>query len=111
MPQGDRTLEDWLDFIQSIHRRTMDLQLDRVRRVLHRMSFVRPRWVITVGGTNGKGSTIAVLESIYREAGFRVGAYTSPHLVNYCERFRIDGKDAGEVHLLRAFEKVEKARS
>ncbi len=89
----------------------MDLQLDRVRRVLHRMSFVRPRWVITVGGTNGKGSTIAVLESIYREAGFRVGAYTSPHLVNYCERFRIDGKDVGEVHLLRAFEKVEKARS
>ena len=89
----------------------MDLQLDRVRRVLHRMSFVRPRWVVTVAGTNGKGSTIAVLESIYREAGFRVGAYTSPHLVNYCERFRIDGKDADEAQLLTAFAKVEKARS
>jgi dihydrofolate synthase/folylpolyglutamate synthase len=89
----------------------MDLQLDRVRRVLHRMSFVRPRWVVTVAGTNGKGSTIAVLESIYREAGFRVGAYTSPHLVNYCERFRIDGKDADETQLLTAFAKVEKARS
>ena len=111
MSRTDKSLNDWLEYIQSIHRRTIDLHLDRVRRVLNRMSYVRPNWVVTVGGTNGKGSTIAVLESIYRQAGYRVGAYTSPHLVSYCERFRIDGEDVDESHLLAAFSKVENARS
>ena len=111
LSRTDRTLNDWLEHIQSIHRRTIDLQLDRVRRVLHRMSYVRPNWVVTVGGTNGKGTTIAVLESIYRRAGYRVGAYTSPHLVSYCERFRIDGEQIDQTHLLAAFVEVENARS
>ena len=66
--------------------------------------------VITVGGTNGKGSTVAFIESIARASGLRVGAYTSPHLLGYNERVRIDGQDAGDAMLVEAFEAVEAAR-
>ena len=66
--------------------------------------------VITVGGTNGKGSTVAFIEAIARASGLRVGAYTSPHLLAYNERVRIDGRDAGDAELVEAFEAVERAR-
>src|SRR3546814_13690932 len=75
------------------------------------MGLARPaRHVITVGGTNGKGSTVAFIEAIARAAGWKVGAYTSPHLLAYNERVRIDGHDADDASLVAAFEAVEAAR-
>jgi dihydrofolate synthase / folylpolyglutamate synthase len=76
------------------------------------MALPRPaRHVVTVGGTNGKGSTVAFIEAIARAAGWRVGAYTSPHLLRYNERVRIDGEEADDASLIAAFEAVEAARS
>jgi dihydrofolate synthase/folylpolyglutamate synthase len=107
-----RTLADWLDYIQAQHPKTIAMGLDRVRAVAARMGLPRPaRHVVTVGGTNGKGSTVAFIESIARAAGLRVGAYTSPHLLRYNERVRIGGEDADDASLVAAFEAVEAARS
>jgi len=108
MPQ---TLAEWLEYIERQHPKTIDMGLDRVREVATRMGLKKPvKKVITVGGTNGKGSTIAFIEAIARAAGWKVGAYTSPHLLAYNERVRIDGVDAGDADLVAAFEAVEAAR-
>lgn len=106
-----RTLADWLAYIEAQHPRAIDMGLDRVREVAARMRLGKPaRNVIAVGGTNGKGSTVAFIEAIARAAGWKTGAYTSPHLLAYNERVRIDGADAGDADLVRAFEAVEAAR-
>ena len=106
-----RTLDDWLDHIERQHPRAIDMGLDRVRAVSRRMTPGKPaRQVAIVGGTNGKGSTVAFIEAIARAAGLRVGAYTSPHLLAYNERVRIDGRDADDGALVEAFEAVEAAR-
>lgn len=106
-----RTLEEWLDYIEQQHPKSIELGLERVRRVATRLLIEKPaKQVITVGGTNGKGSTVAFVESIARAAGLRVGAYTSPHLLRYNERVRIDGQDVGDDALIAAFEMVEAAR-
>jgi len=106
-----RTLADWLDRLERQHPRAIDLGLERVRAVAQRMRLRKPApCVVTVGGTNGKGSTVAFIEAIARAAGLRVGAYTSPHLLAYNERVRIDGRDAGDPELVEAFEAVERAR-
>lgn len=85
--------------------------LERVREVATRLRLKKPaKKVITVGGTNGKGSTVAFIEAIARAAGRRVGAYTSPHLLAYNERVRTDGEDAGDDALVAAFEAIEAAR-
>ena len=106
-----RSLEDWLDYIERQHPKSIDLGLERVREVAQRMGLRRPaKKVITVAGTNGKGSTVAFIEAIARAAGWRVGAYTSPHLLHYNERVRIDGADAADAELVAAFEAVENAR-
>jgi dihydrofolate synthase/folylpolyglutamate synthase len=106
-----RTLSDWLEYIERQHPQSIDLGLERVREVAARMGLQRPApQVITVGGTNGKGSTVAFIEAIASAAGRRVGAYTSPHLLAYNERVRIDGADAGDADLVAAFEAVEAAR-
>ena len=101
MNQG--TLHDWLARLERQHPRAIDLGLERVREVAERMGLGKPApCVITVGGTNGKGSTVAFIEAIARASGLRVGAYTSPHLLAYNERVRIDGRDAGDAdHLPR----------
>ena len=105
------TLDDWLERLQRQHPRAIDLGLARVRAVAAAMRLPRPaRHVVTVGGTNGKGSTVAFIEAIARAAGLRVGAYTSPHLLRYNERVRIDGQDADDAALVAAFEAVEGAR-
>jgi len=105
------TLPEWLDHQQRIHPRAIELGLDRVRAVWRRMDSPQPApVVITVGGTNGKGSTIAFLEAMLRADGRRVGAYTSPHLLRYNERVRIDGVDADDAALVGAFERIETAR-
>ncbi len=104
-------LADWLDHQQRVHPRAIELGLDRVREVWHRLGSPPPaRFVIAVGGTNGKGSTVAFLEAMLRADGKRVGAYTSPHLLRYNERVRIDGIDADDAALIKAFERIEAAR-
>jgi dihydrofolate synthase/folylpolyglutamate synthase len=106
-----RSLHDWLARLERRHPQAIDLGLDRVREVAQRMGLDKPaRCVVTVGGTNGKGSTVAFVEAIARAAGLRVGAYTSPHLLAYNERVRIDGRDASDAALVDAFEAVEAAR-
>lgn len=105
-----RTLAQWLQYQQSLHPREIDLGLDRVRDVWQRMGAPRAPCNLIVGGTNGKGSTVAFLEAILREAGYRVGAYTSPHLLLYNERVRIDGAMATDADLCEAFERIEAAR-
>ncbi len=105
------TLADWLAYIERQHPRAIDMGLDRVRAVANRMGLGRPAArVVTVAGTNGKGSTVAFIESIARAAGLRVGAYTSPHLLAYNERVRIGGRDADDVALAGVFAEVERAR-
>ncbi|MDR3388414.1 MAG: bifunctional tetrahydrofolate synthase/dihydrofolate synthase [Rudaea sp.] len=106
-----RTLLQWLDHQQSIHPRSVELGLDRVGAVWQRMGAPRPApVVITVGGTNGKGSTVAFLEAMLTADGKRVGSYTSPHLLRYNERVRVMGEEAGDAALVDAFERIDAAR-
>jgi len=105
------TLNDWLDYQQRVHPRAIELGLDRIREVWLRLGSPAPaRCVITIGGTNGKGSTVAFLEAMLVAAGHRVGAYTSPHLLRYNERVRVDGVDVEDATLIDAFERIENAR-
>jgi dihydrofolate synthase/folylpolyglutamate synthase len=107
-----RTLAQWLAYQEGVHPRSIELGLERVREVWRRMGAPAPaRCVITVGGTNGKGSTVALLEAMLRAAGRRVGCYTSPHLLRYNERVRIEGGEATDAALVAAFERIEAARS
>nr|WP_147652145.1 bifunctional tetrahydrofolate synthase/dihydrofolate synthase [Vulcaniibacterium gelatinicum] len=107
-----RSLADWLAWIERQHPKAIALGLERVREVAARMGLRRPaRKVITVGGTNGKGSTVAFIEAIARAAGWKVGAYTSPHLLRYNERVRVDGVEATDEALAAAFAAVEAARA
>jgi dihydrofolate synthase / folylpolyglutamate synthase len=104
-------LDEWLAYQQRIHPNEIALGLERVSEVAKRLALGRPApRVITVGGTNGKGSTVAFIEAIARAAGHRVGAFTSPHLLRYNERVRIDGDDASDAQLIAAFERIEAAR-
>ncbi len=106
-----RTLAEWLAWQESLHPRTIDLGLERVQRVATALgvgAFDIP--VITVGGTNGKGSCVAMLDSILHSAGYAVGAFTSPHLSRYNERIRIDGREIGDAQLMEAFERIDAAR-
>ncbi len=106
-----RNLAQWLEYIEQQHPRGIDLGLERTRAVAERLSLGKPAaHVITVGGTNGKGSTVAFIEAIARSPGWRVGSYTSPHLLRYNERVRIDGVEATDAQLVAAFEAVEAAR-
>lgn len=106
-----RTLNDWLAYIERQHPKSIAMGLERVREVAGRMGLGKPGTrVITVGGTNGKGSTVAFMEAIARAHGWRTGAYTSPHVLRYNERVRIDGAEAGDDALVAAFERIEAAR-
>ena len=105
-----RTLAQWLEFIERQHPKTIALGLDRVSEVFRRLNVTLRCPVITVAGTNGKGSTCAMLESILRMGGYRTGLYTSPHLVQYNERVRIAGVEASDELLAASFEAVEAAR-
>ena len=105
-----RSLEDWLRHIERQHPKSIALGLERVARVLQQLHLALPFPVITVGGTNGKGSTCAMLESILRSAGYRTGLYTSPHLLRYNERVRIAGVEAADEALADSFAQVERAR-
>jgi dihydrofolate synthase/folylpolyglutamate synthase len=105
------TLADWLERQQSIHPRGIDLDLSRVGTVAARLGVARPDCpVVTVGGTNGKGSVSTFTAGLLRSAGLRTGLFTSPHLVRYNERIRIDGVEATDGELISAFERIEHAR-
>ena len=100
-------LEHWLEWQQYAHPKAIDLGLERVARVLARTGWRRSeRPVITVGGTNGKGSCVALLEAMLRAGGNRVATFTSPHLVDYRERIRLDGQWVSEASLIAAFERI-----
>jgi dihydrofolate synthase/folylpolyglutamate synthase len=110
MQNHPTTLADWLSAIESRHPKVIDLGLDRVTRVKEKMGIHFDCPVITVGGTNGKGSTCAMLESILMQAGYRVGLYTSPHLLQFNERARIGGEAMSDEALVAGFESVEAKR-
>ncbi len=106
-----RTLDEWLAWMETLHPREIELGLMRVAEVRDCLDLEQPAFaVITVAGTNGKGSTVAMLEHVLHAAGYRVGAYTSPHLVDYNERVRIATVAASDAELCAAFERVEAAR-
>jgi dihydrofolate synthase/folylpolyglutamate synthase len=87
-----KTLTDWLDHCERLHPKNIDMGLERVRTVADRLGMRFQCPVITVAGTNGKGSTCAMLEAILGHAGYRTGVYTSPHLVHFEERLRLSGE-------------------
>ncbi len=106
-----RSFADWLRWQESLHPESMELGLARCGQVAARLDLTPPAGrVFTVAGTNGKGSTVSFLEAILRGAGCKTGTYTSPHLVRYTERLRIDGQEVSEQQLIAAFEDVERAR-
>lgn len=103
-------LEAWLTRVDSQHHKKMDFTLDRVRLVAQQLQIRFDCPVIMVGGTNGKGSTCAFLESIYSQAGFKVATHTKPHLLHFSERARFNQVCASDAALIAAFERVEAAR-
>ncbi len=105
-----RTLPDWLAYLECLHPKTIDMGLERVKQVRAGLDLAPVFPIITVGGTNGKGSTCAMLEAILSSAGYEVGCYTSPHLLRYNERVRINRRDANDEELCSAFHAVESAR-
>lgn len=108
-----KNLSEWLAFLEELHPKGqagIELGLERVRALKDALCQKETRAVITVGGTNGKGSTCAYLESIYLQAGYRVGCYSSPHLLRYNERVRVNGVAVEDEELGAAFEKVNSAR-
>ncbi len=109
-PATYRTLADWLDHCERLHPTSVDMGLDRVRLVAERMGIRFSCPVITVAGTNGKGSTCAMLEAILGQSGYRTGVYTSPHLVHFVERLRLLGEAVTVDPLVEAFARVERAR-
>lgn len=105
------TLDAWLTHLESAHPVGIDMGLTRIGKVRQALQLTLPCPVITVGGTNGKGSTCALLESILLAAGYKVGCHTSPHLLEFNERARINGASASDADLLPHFEAVEAART
>ncbi|WP_257281508.1 bifunctional tetrahydrofolate synthase/dihydrofolate synthase [Endozoicomonas sp. ISHI1] len=101
-------LSDWLDWLENTRpEHEMELGLDSIRKVAERLDLTKPApFVITVGGTNGKGSTVAILESILSAAGYKVGVYTSPHLHRFNERIKVNGVEASDESLCASFQKV-----
>ena len=105
------TLSDWLTWQETLHPVAIDLGLERVEAVAGKLDCLQPApVVITVAGTNGKGSTLAMLEAILRRAGYRTGCYTSPHLFRYNERLRIDGKPVDDSSWCEAFAQIDDLR-
>ena len=110
-PGFSSTLAEWLAYLETLHPKPIAMGLERVAEVATRIGVRVDCPVITVAGTNGKGSTCAMLESIYRRAGYRTGLYTSPHLVRFNERVRIAGAEVDDATLTAALTEVEAARS
>lgn len=107
-------LDDWLAWMETCHPSEIELGLERIKTVAERLGLLnrKPRTkVITVAGTNGKGTFVATLEALLLEAGCRVGSYTSPHVIDYNERIKINGVESTDASLCAAFEKLDRARA
>lgn len=106
-----KSLEDWLLWQETLHLSEIDLGLVRIGKVAKKLKLLSPTFpIITVAGTNGKGSTVAFLDSMLRAEGYKTGAFTSPHLVNYNERIVLNGEQASDEIIIQAFEAIDKAR-
>lgn len=110
LDDAQATLTQWLSYLESIHAKPIDMGLERVKEVAKRLDLHFDAVIFTVAGTNGKGSTCTMLEAILQSAGYRVGLYTSPHLMVFNERARVDGEYATDAQLIEHFRKVEAAR-
>ena len=109
--ENKRTLDDWLNWQETLMEETIVLGLDRVQVVYDRLfPDGVPYRVITIAGTNGKGSTVSFIDSIYRQSKFKIGRSTSPHLLKYNERYAIDGVDVSDEVIIKAFEQIETQR-
>jgi dihydrofolate synthase/folylpolyglutamate synthase len=109
--KSSSNLAAWLNKLENLHPKAMELGLDRIQAVAERLSLIKPwPYVITVAGTNGKGSCVALLEALFKRAGKRVGTYTSPHLIRYNERIKIDGLAVSDAALCQAFAGIDEAR-
>lgn len=104
------TLDDWLQWMEALSPWEIELGLGRVQSVLRRLDLERPARVIHVAGTNGKGSCVAMLEALFASRGEKTACYTSPHVLRYNERIRVDGQDASDAEIISAFRIVEAAR-
>ena len=103
-------LNDWIGYIESIHPSTIDLTLERIKIVIERLNLDISFPILTIGGTNGKGSTCSILESIYKEAGYKVACYTSPHFLHFNERIKIQAVAVSDELICEAFSRIESAR-
>lgn len=107
----NKTLDEWLEWQEKLHWQSIDLTLERSRRVAARLNILKPAFkIITVAGTNGKGSSVVMLDGIYCSAGYLVGRYTTPHLLHYNERIVIDGNEMSDEELCGAFKAIEEQR-
>lgn len=106
----DAPLDQWLQYLETLHPDTIKLDLDRIRQVAARLNIAIAATKIVVAGTNGKGSTCALLEAILLAAGYRVGLYTSPHLVDFNERIRINGSPASDAQIIEQFKLIDAGR-
>ncbi|HEY9278619.1 MAG TPA: bifunctional tetrahydrofolate synthase/dihydrofolate synthase [Eoetvoesiella sp.] len=109
-PGSTANLADWLSYLESLHHKAIELGLDRVRAAADRLELKLPFVKITVGGTNGKGSTCAMLEAILLAGGYRTGLYTSPHLIDFNERIRVNGELASDEEIIEQFNYIESVR-
>ncbi|MFO1435092.1 MAG: bifunctional tetrahydrofolate synthase/dihydrofolate synthase [Gammaproteobacteria bacterium] len=110
-PPRFQTLREWLSWQESLHAKEIELGLDRCRAVAERMQLIQPKYAtVNVAGTNGKGSSVAVLDCILRAQGYKVGRYTSPHLIHYNERIRVDGEIVDDETICGAFDRIDRAR-
>ncbi len=110
-PNKHSSLDTWINWLLNLHAQEVDLGLERVKSVAKQMDLLEPApLVLTVAGTNGKGSSVAMLVSILSEAGFQVGSYTSPHIQRFNERIQINQKPVKDYAIVHAFDAIEKAR-
>ncbi|MFQ1016220.1 bifunctional tetrahydrofolate synthase/dihydrofolate synthase [Gilliamella sp. BG7] len=110
-PNAMSDLKTWLCYLEQLHPITIDLGLERVKTVAQRLNLLQPApYVFTVAGTNGKGTTCRTLEMILLEANLKVGVYSSPHLLRFTERVRIDNQESSEKETIKAFVEIEQAR-
>ncbi len=111
LPQATSPLATWLSYLENLHGKTIDMGLERVSRVAALLDVAKPApFVFTVAGTNGKGTTCRTLEAVLMAAGYRVGVYSSPHLVRYTERVRVQGEELAESQHTAAFAEIEAVR-
>ena len=111
MPAKGSSLDSWLEYISSVHPREIELGLDRTKRVAQHLQLEKPdSLIVTVAGTNGKGSCVATMEAILQQAGYKTGCYTSPHIHTFNERIRIDSKSIDDESLVAALEAIDGAR-